>query len=177
MELNLVILGGIVGILAASIVGFIAVYSTIKRLGRTVVAQTAHIAKLHKVLSNRQATNAVAENTEIIYNGLNQSIAPITKELDIAPRDTDEHMLWRNIGGLLDEYARNPFVLEQLRRAVKLNPQVARHTNAFLENASKLLRHLAAVDTDGLLAATFTDGLLGQAVTLVSQAKQLAAGK
>ena len=177
MELNLVILCGIAGVLVVTVIGFVIMHSQIKKLGHAVSIQATHIAKLHRTLANRQATNAVAENTEIIYNGLNQSIAPITKELGIAPRDTDEHMLWRNIGGLLDEYARNPFVLEQLRRAIKLNPSVARNADAFLDNASKLLRHLNTVDTDGLLSATFTDGLLGQAVTLVSQAKQLAAGK
>ena len=138
--------------------------------------QSGILAKLQGTLRARAVSDAVAQNTEIIFQDLLQHISPIAKAIEVAPRDTEEHPLWRTLGGLIDEYARNPFVLENLRRLVKLDSDIARSADAFLTRSEKLLRHLADNDPDGLLGSTFTDGLLGQAMTLLSQAKQLAQG-
>ena len=78
------------------------------------------------------------------------------------------------MGGILDEYGKNPFVLEKLRRAIKLDSEVARSVDNYLTRAESLLRHLSSTEQDGLLSATFTDGLLGQSITFFGQAKQLA---
>lgn len=151
-----------------------SVYYRFRRAVNTIKNIKDGIVKMYDVLKNRLSTNAVTENAEIIYQNLIQNISPIILELDITPRQTDEHLLWRTLGGLIDEYGKNPFVLEKLRRGIKLNPAVARNVDLFLNHADKLLVHLSKTDETGLLAATFTDGLLGQAVTLFAQAKQLA---
>ena len=75
----------------------------------------------------------------------------------------------------MDEYAKNPFVLEKLRRCIKLNPDVSRNTDNYMNRADALLQHLTATDPDGILTATFTDGLLGQSLTFFAQARALAA--
>jgi len=177
MDFNIIIFIGL-GIVVAGIIAVftvtIGVSSKIKLVVRAISAQNAAISKMRDALRDRAATGAIAENAEIIYQDLVQNISPVMAELDIKPRDTSEHLLWRTLGGLIDEYGKNPFVLEQLRRSIKLNSAVARNADLFLAHADKLLRHLSAADTDGLLTATFTDGLLGQSVTLLTQAKQLA---
>ena len=91
------------------------------------------------------------------------------------PRSTPEHPLWRALGGILDEYAKNPFVLEKLRRSIKLDSEVARNIDNYMHRADTFLQHLTTTEPDGLLSATFTDGLLGQSLTFFAQAKQLAA--
>ncbi|MCL2331637.1 MAG: hypothetical protein FWC61_03785 [Proteobacteria bacterium] len=177
MDFNIIILICL-GIIAAGIIAALAVAmgmnSKIKLVARAIAAQNAAISKMRDALRDRAATGAIAENAEIVYQDLVQNLTPVMAELDIKPRDTAEHLLWRTLGGLIDEYGKNPFVLEQLRRSIKLNSAIARNADLFLAHADKLLRHLSAADTDGLLTATFTDGLLGQSVTLLTQAKQLA---
>ena len=43
-----------------------------------------------------------------------------------------------------------------------------------MNRADAFLHHLTTTDPDGILAATFTDGLLGQSLTFFTQARQLA---
>ena len=92
----------------------------------------------------------------------------------VMPRNTNEHPLWRALGGIMDEYPKNPFALEKLRRCIKLDTEVARSVDNYMNRADGFLNHLTTTDPDGILAATFTDGLLGQSLTFFAQAKQLA---
>jgi hypothetical protein len=169
----MVVLAGLAAVLAFAVAAAL-VYVKMRTVQRLLGAQSAQIAKVQILLSRRQAMNAVAENAEMVYQGLAQHIAPIARELGVPPRDSQEHLLWRILGGLLDEYGKNPFVLEKLRRGIKLDPEIARGADMFLEGAGRLLRHMSDIDATGLLSATFTDGLLGQAAALLSRAKHLA---
>lgn len=132
------------------------------------------IVKLQSILKNKTATNAVAENAEMIYQDLLQNLIPIMAAIDIMPRNTSEHPLWRALGGIMDEYSKNPFALEKLRRAIKLDSEVARSIDNYINRADSFLHHITTTDPDGILSTTFTDGLLGQSLTFFAQAKQLA---
>ena len=142
---------------------------------KTQEHQYALIVKMQSVLKNKSATNAVAENAEMIYQDLLQNLIPVMAAIDIMPRNTAEHALWRALGGIMDEYAKNPFALEKLRRAIKLDSEVARCIDNYMRRADNFLHHLTSTEPDGLLSSTFTDGLLGQSLTFFAQAKQLAA--
>ena len=126
------------------------------------------------MLKSKSATNSVAEHAEMIYQDLLQSLIPVLAALDIMPRNTSEHPLWRTLGGMLDEYAKNPFVMEKLRRAIKLDSEVKRNVSNYMERADNLLKHLAEAEPNGILTTTFTNGLLGQSLTFFTQAYQLA---
>jgi hypothetical protein len=132
------------------------------------------IIKMQNTLKNKSATNAVAEHAEMIYQDLLQNLIPILAALDIMPRNTSEHPLWRTLGGLLDEYAKNPFVMEKLRRAIKLDSNVKRSVSNYMSRAENLLKNLNATEPDGILATTFLNGLLGQSLTFFTQGYQLA---
>ncbi len=162
---------------AACAVAIFMTNSKIKSLDKKLEHQYALLMKIAQILKTKQATNAVTENAELIYQDLLQSLIPIMAAIDVMPRNTSEHPLWRAIGGILDEYAKNPFVLEKLRRAIKLNPDVARNTNAFLARADRFLNHLNTTEPDGILGQTFTDGLLGQSIMFFGQAVRLACGE
>ena len=162
--------------IAAAVAAYIATrtMSAARQIGRILEKQYALIAKMQMLLKTKSATNAVAENAEMIYQDLLQSLIPIMAAIDVMPRQTSEHPLWRALGGIMDEYAKNPFTLEKLRRAIKLNTEVTRSVEKYIARAEKLLTHLAATEPDGILSATFTDGLLGQSLTLFAQARGLA---
>ena len=132
------------------------------------------IIKMQNILKNKSATNAVAEHAEMIYQDLLQNLIPILAALDIMPRNTSEHPLWRTLGGLLDEYAKNPFVMEKLRRAIKLDSNVKRNVSNYMSRAENLLENLNATEPNGILATTFLNGLLGQSLTFFTQGYQLA---
>jgi len=146
----------------------------ITSITKTLEHQYNLIVKIQSVLKNKSATNAVAENAEMIYQDLLQSLIPIMAAIDIMPRNTPEHALWRALGGIMDEYAKNPFALEKLRRAIKLDSEVARSIDNYMHRADAFLHHLNTTEPDGILSTTFTDGLLGQSLTFFAQAKQLA---
>ncbi|MDR2412659.1 MAG: hypothetical protein LBD50_00405 [Rickettsiales bacterium] len=166
------------GLTALGIIGlafFISVINfRLKQLAKTLSHQYALIVKMQSVLKSRHATNVVAENAEMIYQDLLQNLIPVMAAIDIMPRNTAEHPLWRALGGIMDEYAKNPFALEKLRRAIKLDSETARSIDNYLNRADGFLRHLNSTDPDGILSAAFTDGLLGQSITFFGQAKQLA---
>ena len=147
----------------------------IRDMRKTLTHQYNLIVKMQSLLKNKSATNAVAENAEMIYQDLLQNLIPIMAAIDIMPRNTTEHPLWRALGGIMDEYAKNPFALEKLRRAIKLDSGVARYVDNYMRRADGFLQHLSQTEPDGILSATFTDGLLGQSLTFFAQAKQLAA--
>lgn len=146
----------------------------IQNINKTLEYQYNLIVKMQSVLKIKSATNAVAENAEMIYQDLLQNLIPIMAAIDVMPRNTNEHPLWRALGGIMDEYAKNPFALEKLRRAIKLNAEVARSIENYTTRADRLLHHLNTTEPDGILAATFTDGLLGQSLTFFTQAQTLA---
>ena len=146
----------------------------IQNINKTLEYQYNLIVKMQSVLKTKSATNAVAENAEMIYQDLLQNLIPIMAAISVMPRNTTEHPLWRALGGVMDEYAKNPFALEKLRRAIKLDADVARNVENYISRADRLLRHLNATEPDGILAATFTDGLLGQSLTFFAQAQTLA---
>ncbi len=143
-------------------------------LNRNVSYQYSLIVKIQNILKNKSATNAVAEHAEMIYQDLLQNLIPILATLDIMPRETSEHPLWRALGGMLDEYAKNPFVMEKLRRAIKLDSAIRRSVSNYMERADNLLKKLSTNEPDGILATTFINGLLGQSLTFFTQAYQLA---
>lgn len=146
----------------------------IQNINKTLEYQYNLIVKMQSVLKTKSATNAVAENAEMIYQDLLQNLVPVMAAINVMPRNTTEHPLWRALGGIMDEYAKNPFALEKLRRAIKLDADVARNIENYVSRADRLLRHLNATEPDGILAATFTDGLLGQSLTFFTQAQTLA---
>ncbi len=146
----------------------------ISNINKTLEHQYNLMVKIQSILKNKSATNAVAENAEMIYQDLLQNLIPIMAAIDIMPRNTPEHALWRALGGIMDEYAKNPFALEKLRRAIKLDSEVARNIDNYMRRADNFLHHLTTTEPDGLLSNTFTDGLLGQSLTFFAQAKQLA---
>ncbi len=175
---NTFIIIGIAVILLVQLVILYFMYlsnSRTRELGKTLTHQYNLIVKIQSTLKNKSATNAVAENAEMIYQDLLQNLIPVMAAIDVMPRNTNEHPLWRALGGIMDEYAKNPFALEKLRRCIKLDAEVARSIDNYMNRADAFLNHLTTTDPDGILAATFTDGLLGQSLTFFAQAKQLAA--
>ena len=167
---------GIIAILCICTLAFMySINTRVREMTRTLTHQYNLIVKMQSVLKNKSATNAVAENAEMIYQDLLQNLIPIMAAIDVMPRNTAEHPLWRALGGIMDEYAKNPFALEKLRRCIKLDSEVARSIDNYMNRADSFLHHISTSDPDGILAATFTDGLLGQSLTFFTQAKQLAA--
>lgn len=167
---------GLTIILSGAILWYIhRIHTQITNINKTQDHQYALIVKMQAVLKNKSATNAVAEHAEMIYQDLLQNLIPIMATIDIMPRNTPEHPLWRALGAIMDEYAKNPFALEKLRRAIKLDSEIARSVDNYMRRADNFLHHLTTTEPDGLLSNTFTDGLLGQSLTFFAQAKQLAA--
>ncbi len=150
------------------------VNTRVRDMSKTLNHQYNLIVKMQSTLKNKSATNAVAENAELIYQDLLQNLIPIMAAIDIMPRNTPEHPLWRALGGIMDEYGKNPFALEKLRRCIKLDAEVTRNIENYMNRADAFLQHLTVTDPDGILTATFTDGLLGQSLTFFAQARQLA---
>lgn len=175
---NAIIFGGLflITLISGTILFYIyRINAQIGNITKTQDHQYALIVKIQSVLKTKSATNAVAENAEMIYQDLLQNLIPIMASIDIMPRNTPEHPLWRALGGIMDEYAKNPFALEKLRRAIKLDSEIARNIDNYIRRADNFLHHLTTTEPDGLLSNTFTDGLLGQSMTFFAQAKQLAA--
>ncbi len=141
---------------------------------KTLTMQYNLLVKIQNILKNRISVNDTTDKAEIIYQDLLQDLIPIMAAIDVMPRATTEHPLWRALGGIMDEYAKNPFVLEKLRRAIKLDSNISHNVGHYLNRANLFLQHMATTDTDGILATTFTDGLLGQSLTFFAQAQALA---
>ena len=171
------ILAGILTTTATTLItGAICISMTFKMrdIRKTLEYQYNLFVKMQSLLKTKSATNAVAEHAEMIYQDLLQNLIPIMAAIDVMPRNTSEHVLWRALGGIMDEYAKNPFALEKLRRAIKLDNEVARRVDNYIRRADGFLQRLNETEPDGILAATFTDGLLGRSLAFFAQAKQLA---
>ncbi|MDE6250092.1 MAG: hypothetical protein K2M34_00455 [Alphaproteobacteria bacterium] len=174
---NVLVLSGIILLAVLSISTIIMLWginTRVQAMSKTLTYQYNLVVKMQKALKNKSATNAITENAEIIYQDLLQSLIPIMAAIDVMPRNTSEHQLWRALGGIMDEYGKNPFALEKLRRAIKLDSEVARNVDNYMTRADSFLHYLTTTEPEGILAATFTDGLLGQSLTFFAQAKQLA---
>ncbi len=153
------------------------IISTNRNIGnvtKTLTYQYNLLVKIQNVLKNKFSVNETTDKAEIIYQDLLQDLIPIMAAMDVMPRNSSEHPLWRALGGIMDEYAKNPFVLEKLRRAIKLDSNIAHNVSHYLNRANLFLQHMASTDTDGILSTTFTDGLLGQSLTFFAQAQALA---
>jgi len=172
--IDLIVLGVVLLLVGIGLAVLISSAWRVKNLEKNFQHQYALIAKMQNTLRSKYATNAIAENAELVYQDLLNCVIPILASADIKPRVSTEHALWRALGGLVDEYGKNPYVLEQLRRGIKLDPNVARNMDSFIRRAEQLLANLESADPNGILTATFTDGLLGQALALFTQAKNLA---
>ena len=176
MENNIILLCVIVGVITTFAILFLTtnLHKRVKNISKSLEFQYSLIVKMQSVLKTKSATNAFAENAEIIYQDLLQCLIPIMAVIDVMPRQTNEHALWRSLGGIIDEYAKNPFILEKLRRAIKLDSEIAHSVDNYIARADKLLHYLTDTEPTGILTTTFTDGLLGQSLTFFAQAKQLA---
>ena len=166
--------GVLIALAITTLIIIIGINRRVGALEKNTGFQYGIIIKIQNLLKNKSATNAVAEHAEMIYQDLLQNLIPILAALDIMPRNTSEHPLWRTLGGLIDEYAKNPFVMEKLRRAIKLDSEVKRNVSNYMNRADNLLRHLSETEPDGILTKTFINGLLGQSLTFFTQAYQLA---
>ena len=146
----------------------------IKNVNKTLTYQYNLMVKIQSILKNKFSVNEITDKAEIIYQDLLQDLIPIMASIDVMPRTTSEHPLWRALGGIMDEYDKNPFVLEKLRRAIKLDSNISHNISHYLNRANLFLQHMSATDTDGILSTTFTDGLLGKSLTFFAQAQTLA---
>lgn len=164
----------------AVICSMISVFYTITANNKTqtiiknLSLQYNALMKMQQILKNKFSVGETTDKAEIIYQDLLQDLISIMAAIDIMPRNTSEHPLWRALGGIMDEYAKNPFVLEKLRRAIKLDANISHNVSHYLNRANQFLQHMANADTDGILSTTFTDGLLGQSLTFFAQAQTLA---
>ena len=152
----------------------ISTNKNVHEMTKTLTFQYNLIVKIQNLLKNKMSVNDTTDKAEIIYQDLLQDLIPIMAAIDIMPRTTSEHPLWRALGGIMDEYAKNPFVLEKLRRAIKLYTNISHNVSHYLNRANMFLQHMSSTDTDGILSTTFTDGLLGQSLTFFAQAQALA---
>lgn len=174
---NMWILGLSGASVLCSLVAIIVVFvlkSKISVMSKTVKQQTELLVMIRNILKNKIAVNETTDKAEIIYQDLLQDLIPVMAAIDVMPRTTSEHPLWRALGGIMDEYAKNPFVLEKLRRSIKLDANISRSITHYMNRANLFLQHMANTDKDGILSTTFTDGLLGQSLTFFAQAQALA---
>jgi hypothetical protein len=146
----------------------------ISSLNSKLATMAAIVIKMQNSLKSKEATNTIAQNAEIIYHDLLQQLMPVVTNIGIKQRETSEHPLWQWAGGLMDEYSKNPYILEQIRQSIKLDSSIARSVDTYIEHASNFLSYLAKTDSDGLLSTAFSDGLMGQTINLLGQARQLA---
>ncbi len=159
------------------IMTFVMIFVLNKKINLLARATKQHaelLVAIKNVLKNKIAVNETTDKAEIIYQDLLQDLIPVMAAIDVMPRSTSEHPLWRALGGIMDEYDKNPFVLEKLRRSIKLDTNISRSISHYLNRANQFLQHMANTDKDGILSTTFTDGLLGQSLTFFAQAQALA---
>lgn len=174
---NIIILIIVSVTMLSSVCSVILILQNNKKLhhiSKNMMLQYNILLKTQQILKSKFSVSETTDKAEIIYQDLLQDLIPIMAAIDVMPRTSSEHPLWRALGGIMDEYAKNPFVLEKLRRAIKLDSNIAHNVNHYLNRANQFLQHMANTDTDGILSTTFTDGLLGQSLTFFAQAQTLA---
>ena len=93
---DLWIFGGII-LLVILNVGLLCFMLIINRRVREATKTLTHqynlIVKIQSILKNKSATNAVAENAEMIYQDLLQNLIPIIAAMNIMQRINSEHPL------------------------------------------------------------------------------------
>ncbi|MDR0319639.1 MAG: hypothetical protein LBH81_02770 [Rickettsiales bacterium] len=172
----LYIIAGAIGFLLAGIWGAVAGVAKKTDAANKIASHNGTLLKsIAANIATYNQQDSFINNLDIVYQELAHTLAPILKTLEIQPRQTFEHNIWRMTGGLVDAKDKNPFVLEQLRRNIKLDAEFANNVESFMFKARKMLEKMQSVDPDGILSAAFSDGLLGQTTTIFSSAQQLAA--
>lgn len=130
---------------------------------------------IYSEIKNKANNDSLIENSELIYQNLLENIIPLMASIDVMPREsTEEHPLWRSLGSIMDSYAQNPFTLEKIRRAIKLDSNVAQNIESYIEHTNKFLQELEDLKKDGILSMSLKNGLLGKSLILFEQARQLA---
>jgi len=130
---------------------------------------------IYSEIKNKANNDSLIENSELIYQNLLENIIPLMASIDVMPREsTEEHPLWRSLGAIMDSYAQNPFTLEKIRRAIKLDSNVAQNIESYIEHTNKFLQELEDLKKDGILSMSLKNGLLGKSLILFEQARQLA---
>lgn len=143
-------------------------------VANNIYTQKAFIVKILSLLRNKYTTNVFTENSEIIYQDLLQYLIPIMTELEIIPRTSSEHPLWRSLGAIISESEKNLFIIEKLRRAIKNNENIAENVSNYITKSEQFLDYITKNDPNHILTSTFTDGLLGKSLSFFIQAKKLA---
>lgn len=156
-----------------SITLYIMLNTKITNLSKNLIKQSNYITNIQQLLKTKSTINAITENAEIIYQNLLQNIIPIMEAIDIEPRNTPEHPLWRALGGLMDEYAKNPYVAEKLRICIKLNTEIKKNLEAYINRGNAFLKQITTCEPNGVLSSAFIDGLLGQSLTFFTQIQQV----
>jgi hypothetical protein len=141
---------------------------------KIAITNASTLKNISRTLEQYNQQDSFINNLDIVYQELAHHLEHIAKAIKVAPRNTFEHNLWRLAGGIIDAKDTNPFVLEQLRRSIKLDEEFRKHTDAFLWRAQKTLERIAGLDQDGILEAAFSEGLMGQTITILSAARQMA---
>ena len=133
------------------------------------------LKRIYQEIKTKTKSDAIIENSELFYQNLLQNLIPLMASIDVMPRESsEEHPLWRSLGAIMDNYAQNPFTLEKIRRAIKLDSNVAQNIETYIEHTNKFLQELEELKKDGILAISLKDGLLGKSLILFEQARQLA---
>lgn len=133
------------------------------------------LKRMYFEIKNKANSDSLIENSELVYQNLLQNLIPLMASIDVMPRETqEEHPLWRSLGAIMDSYAQNPFTLEKIRRAIKLDSNVAQNIESYIEHTNKFLQELEELKKDGILSVSLKNGLLGKSLVLFEQARQLA---
>lgn len=123
---------------------------------------------------NQASCDSFMNKLDFIYDNLLQHLICITEPLNIVPRKTNENPLWQLSGGLVDAVNKNPNIHEQIRKQIKWNESYASHIDSFLDVSQRLIEKLCEYDRDGLVSKAFNEGLMGQVIGVITQAKFLA---
>ncbi len=175
LDINLIIFIAVYAVFTiATLIIILGINTKVKNINKELTYIRTINLKIQSLLKTKHATNSITENAEIVYQDLLQNVIPVMASLDIMPRQTSEHSLWRSVGSILDEYSKNPYVMEKLRRSIKLDMDVAKSVNNYINRAKTFLSHINQTEPGGILSATFNDGLLGQSIIFFENAKNLA---
>ncbi len=137
---NIVILTLVSVAIICGIVSVAFLITTNKKLNKitkTLTLQYNLLVKTQQTLKSKFSIGETTDKAEIIYQDLLQDLIPIMAAIDVMPRTTSEHPLWRALGGIMDEYAKNPFVLEKLRRTIKLDSNISHNITHYLNRANQ----------------------------------------
>ena len=172
--ISFIIINISVSILFAIII-IVIITNKFKRIEILFSNQQKILRLIYSEIKNKANNDSLIENSELIYQNLLENIIPLMASIDVMPREsTEEHPLWRSLGAIMDSYAQNPFTLEKIRRAIKLDSNVAQNIESYIEHTNKFLQELEDLKKDGILSMSLKNGLLGKSLILFEQARQLA---